>query len=106
MSATVNQNTQFTVAFTVAGGILVSMRDNQTNISKLPVSVCKIKGKCHFATVNLLSHAKSLKTKDATVNPPYREIGLLSQTRVMPCASKLGAEGHRLLPASRERIAG
>ena len=51
-------------------------------IKEMTVSHCKITGKWRFATVKLLSRAKSLKTNDATVKSAYRGIELLSQSGV------------------------
>ena len=42
----------------------------------------------HSAPVKLLEQAKSLKTLDAPVNRPYREICLLEQKGVNGCSSK------------------
>lgn len=42
----------------------------------------------HSAPVNLLEQAKSLKTLDAPVKRPYREICLLEQKGMRSCSSK------------------
>lgn len=53
--------------------------------SKNAVQVIEI---YHSAPVILLEQAKSLKTLDAPVNWPYREIWLLEQKGVKDCSSK------------------
>ena len=108
MAATVNSEGQFTVALLShllsQGKILAKQKNPKVVILKKQNAPQVIENIRHV-TVNLLSHAKSLKIKDATVKSPYKEIELLSQKRWMPCVSKLAARRHQSLPASRKRIA-
>ena len=71
-----------TGAVTGAGGYKMKSDKNLVAATKNSVSAYKERRKWHFAPVNLLEQAKSLKTNDAPVNRPYRENWLLEQTRV------------------------
>lgn len=69
MRATVNSKARFTVAFTVAVPFLRKYRARLI-VANRKEEMRQVIDNIEFATVKLLSRAKSLKSLDATVNPP------------------------------------